>query len=217
MTVRARPFCSDVHIERLDEAWKAFIMISLALVYSVTLLGPWATVKSWANISEVGDWQGFSLYALIVWLGALAVIPAIWALSAWVGRALGREPSISVKTLFLRYSYLLVPLGLCAWVAFSFPLILVNFTHILATASDPMGWGWDLLGTAGISWSPLWPEYMVYIQIPILLLGLLFALKRGYGLAGELYRDRWKALGSLIPVSFSCVVILLVFLALFAG
>ena len=40
MTVRIRPFCTDVQLKGYDEAWKAFIMIALALAYSVMLLGP---------------------------------------------------------------------------------------------------------------------------------------------------------------------------------
>jgi len=217
MTVRARPFCADVRLKGYDEAWKAFIMIALAVVYSITLLGPWGTVKSWANIGEVGNWRGFLLYASLIWGGALLLLPALWFATAALGRFLSGSRGVPAKLLFLRYAYVLVPIGLCAWIAISFPLILVNGTYIIATLSDPMGWGWDLLGTSRVPWEPLWPEYLAYIQIPILLLGLVYGLKRGFGIAMELYRDARRSCRSLAPTALASAIFTLVFLYLFTG
>lgn len=217
MTVRLRPFCADVRLKGFDETWKAFIMIGLALVYSVTLLGPWGKVKAWANVAEVGDWGGFLLYAGLIWSGALLVIPALWLAVVALGRCFSGTATVSTRTLFLRYTLVLVPIGLCAWIAFSFPLILVNVTHILATISDPMGWGWDLVGTAHIPWQPLWPEYMVYIQIPVLLFGLAYGLHRGYGLALETYQNVRQATLSFLPATLASGGITLAFLRLFTG
>jgi len=216
MTLNARPFFSDIHLEGYDEAWKSSIMISLALVYSVILLGPWGTIKNWANISESGDWRGFLIYAGAVWIVAMIVAPAVWFLAAWLGRKLSGTGTVPTRMLFLRYAYLLVPLGLCAWIAFSFPLVAVNFTHILATASDPLGWGWNLLGTAQMQWRPVLPEYMIFIQIPVLLAGLAYALKRGNTLAFELYGHRTRALRSLFPTTIACAIIAATFIFLFA-
>jgi polyferredoxin len=217
MTLRARPFCSDINISRYDEAWKAFIMIALALVYSVTLLSPWGTIKAWANVSEVGDWQGFLIYAGTVWSICLAGLPAVWAMAAWLGKYLSGSDQVSVKEIFLRYTYLLVPLGLLAWIAFSIPLIMVNGSYIISTLSDPMGWGWNLFGTADFPWTPFLPEYIVYIQIPLLLIGLGFSLKSGYIIAKTIYSDATPAVRSLIPVGIVCTAITTALLRLFAG
>ena len=125
--------------------------------------------------------------------------------------------TVDLKTLFRRYAYLLVPLGLTAWAAFSFPLIMVNWSYILATASDPLGWGWDLFGTAKTVWEPLYPGSMVYIQIPLLLFGLAFSLKRGYAIAGSLWRGRRQAVLGLIPPAIVCTAMVMSFITLFAG
>jgi hypothetical protein len=217
MTLRARPFCSDVRLQGYDEAWKAFIMITLAVAYSVVLLGPWGTVKSWANIGDVGNWRGFLLYAGMLWTGALLLVPALWFAAAALGRLLSGSREVPTRMLFLRYAYVLVPIGLCAWIAFSFPLILVNGTHIIATVSDPMGWGWDLIGATHIPWAPLWPEYMAYVQIPILLVGLVYGLKRGFAIGMELYQDARQATRSLVPTAVAGSIVTLVFLYLFTG
>lgn len=217
MTLRARPFCTDVQLKGYDEAWKAFIMVALAVLYSVTLLGPWGTVKAWANVAEVGDWGGFLLYAGLIWTVALGVLPAVWFLLAWLGRLLSGRPEVPAKALFLGFAYVLVPVGLAAWIAFSFPLIFVNVSHILATASDPMGWGWDLVGLAHVPWRPVWPEYMGYIQITMLLVGLAYGLDRGYRLAVARYGQAHTATRGFLPTAVGIALLTLVFLRLFTG
>ncbi|MDM8557109.1 hypothetical protein QUF75_20495 [Desulfococcaceae bacterium HSG7] len=202
-------------MEKYDEAWKAFIMITLALVYSVVLLGPWGTLKGWANISEMGNWPGFMIYVATIWLTSLVFMPALWALAAWLGNRLSGAPDVAVRTLFVRYAYVLVPLGLIAWIVFSFPLIMINGVYVLTSLSDPMGWGWDLFGTAHLHWSPLFPEYLVYLQIPLLLFGLGYTLKRGFRISQTLYADTLQGVCSLIPAGIICTGITLIFLTLF--
>ena len=192
-------------------------MMSLALVYSVTLLGPWGTIKAWANISEVGNWGGFLAYAGAIWFTSLGGMPALWALGAWLGKRLSGTETVSAKELFLKYAYLLVPLGIFAWIAFSIPLIAVNGSYIISTLSDPMGWGWNLFGTADFPWTPFFPEYILYVQIPLLLAGLGYCLKLGFRIARTVYPDSTQAVRSLIPVGILCTGITILFVFLFAG
>jgi hypothetical protein len=213
----ARPFCSDQKIKGYDEAWKAFIMLALAMVYSVTLLGPWGTVKDWANVSEVGNWKGFLAYAGIIWFSALIAIPALWALATWLGKLSAKRPSIPSGDIFIKYSYMLVPLGLLAWIAFSFPLIMVNGAYIVSVISDPLGWGWNLFGTAHVPWAPILPEYMAYLQIALLLVGLGYAIKRGYDVSRTFYDSKSEAVRSLIPAGVFCTAVTFTFLRLFVG
>jgi ferredoxin len=217
LTVKARPFCADVTIRRSDEAWMAFIMITLVVAYSVTLLGPWGVVREWANVTEVGNWGGFALHTAAVWIAALGLTPGLWYLSARAAKALGRRREVPVREIFVRYSYLLVPLGLMAWIAFSLPLILVNYTHITSSLSDPLGWGWNLFGTADQHWRPLAPEWIPYLQIPLLLAGLAVALARGSGIARELFPDRVSSVRSLLPHGVVCLGITVALLRLFVG
>lgn len=217
MTIKLRPFCSDTAIKGYDEAWMAFIMISLAMVYSATYLGPWGILKNWANVSEVRNYLGFSIFAGATWFFSLILVPAIWYVTAWLSKKLAGQNNTTEKNIFLSYSYLLVPLGLTAWICFSLPAFMVNITHILSSISDPMGWGWDLFGMSHLEWKPLFPEYIVYIQIVLLLTGLVFVLRRGYDIALTLYRDTLAGVRSLIPFAVLCTVITLVFLRIFAG
>ena len=169
------------------------------------------------TLNQTGNWAGFGTYAGIVWFTALIGIPGLWLVGSWLGKKLSGSHAVSVKDIFIRYSYLLVPFGLLAWVAFSFPLIMVNGSYILSVLSDPLGRGWDLVGMAHISWTPVFPEYTVYIQIPLLLFGLGFSLKRGYEIAQSLYPDKMQALRSLIPLGLLCAGFTFFFLRLFTG
>ncbi len=213
----ARPFGLDTFVKGYDESWKAFIMLALAALYSVTLLGPWGFIKDWANVAETKDWKGFLIYAGIAWSMALVILPGAWGGASWLGKKLAGNDAVSVKTIFIRYSYILVPFGLLAWIAFSFPLIMVNGSYIISTLSDPLGRGWNLIGTAGISWQPILPQYCVYIQIILLLFGLGFSLRRGLAIADSLYGQRSQAVRSLLPVGILCVLFTMFFLRLFTG
>ncbi|HZT44377.1 MAG TPA: 4Fe-4S binding protein [Chthonomonadaceae bacterium] len=220
-----RPFCSDKVLKGYDEIWKAFIMLVLAMSYSVVLLGPWGKLKDLANVAEVGNWRGFFAYLSVLWFSALIALPAVYYVAIRLGRALaarrmkaGQEGSIpSMKDLFIRYGYTLVPLGLMAWLAFSVPLIMVSWAYIVSVISDPMGRGWNLFGTANFPWSPYHPDWIGYIQIPLLMMGLYYALIRGHELALKLWGDNRRAVLSLIPLAVLLTAITIAFMRMFTG
>lgn len=217
MTVNLRPFCSDTRLKGYDEAFKAFIMLSLALAYSVIYLGPWGVLKGWANVAEKQDWQGFGIYTVGLWSLALVVVPGIYWLTVALGRLLAGRHAATGKEVFLSFVYPLVPLGLLVWVAFSFPLMLVNGSYILMVLSDPLGWGWDLFGTAHIAWTPVVPHWAPYIQVVLMLIGLHWALKTGYAHALRLFDTRGKALRAFAPVALLLTALVVGFVRLYVG
>ena len=111
-----RPFASDIRLKDYDEAWKAFIMTVLAMVYSITLLGPYGTVKDWANVTWTGEIAGFLTYAAAVVFACLVGLPALHFVAVWAGRLLVKETKVPFKKLYVGYAYTLVPLGLLAWI-----------------------------------------------------------------------------------------------------
>jgi polyferredoxin len=216
IALNVRPFCSDTRIKGYDEAWKGFIMLALAMAYSMILLGPSGTIKDWANVTESGQWAGFAGYTAILWGGALVAMPALFYACVRVALRLAGNAQVKLKEAFLGFSYILVPLGLLAWIAFSFPLIFVNGSYILTTMSDPFGWGWDLFGTANIAWRPLIPEYLGYIQLLLLGIGLYYALKRGGEIAERLFGPT-RATWALLPIGGFATAVTLAFAKVFLG
>jgi hypothetical protein len=108
-------------------------------------------------------------------------------------------------------------LGLLTWVAFSLPLVLVNGSYILMVLSDPFGWGWNLLGTAHVAWTPVVPHWTPYIQIPLLLVGLYYALKTGYTHALRLFKGRSQAVKAFAPVAILLTGCVLSFIWFYGG
>lgn len=213
----ARPFATDTKLKGYDEVWKASIMLVLALSYSVVLLGPWGQIKSWANISESGNWKGFGIYASATTLLALVIFPGLLYLSVRLGKWLARASERTNREMFIRLGYTFVPLGLLAWIAFSVPLVMINGAYIISVISDPLGWGMNLFGTAGFHWRPLLPAWVPYLQVPILLTGLSWSLRTGFREALALLGDRKRAARVLAPVSVLLTAITVLFLALFVG
>lgn len=217
IALNIRSFGTETVIKGFDEAWKGFIMLGLAMAYSVILLGTNGQIKDWANATETGMWYGFLKYAGILWTTALILIPLVFLGFSYMSKLFSGNKEVSLKNIFLNYSYVMVPLGLLAWIAFSVPLVFVNGSYIISVISDPLGWGWDLFGTADFHWQPLLPEYLVYIQIILLMTGLYFAISRAKIISERLFRSRIQAIRSLIPVSIFSLLVCVVFLRFFIG
>ncbi len=179
ITIRTRPFFQDLQVEKgrkLDEAYKAFIMLGAAIMYSIVMLGPWGRIKDWANFTS---FSGLLLYAAIFLGSILVAAPALHLVFTWLSRVFAGGSRPDLKKLFVDYAYTLVPLGLAGWIAFSFSFVLPNISYALSVLSDPFGWGWDLFGTKGYPWTPYAPHLLPYIQVPTLLLGLVLSIKVG--------------------------------------
>ena len=141
------------------------------------------------------------IYSLAIIFACLIALPAIHFVAVWAGRILAEEERIPLKKLFVGYAYTLVPLGLLAWIAFRFPLIMMNGSYIVQVISDPFGWGWDLFGTASVPWTPIYPEVIPYLQTFILMIGLVYSILKGYAVARSLYQERQTALWSFAPAT----------------
>ncbi len=214
----ARPFAvSDVGLRGYDEVWKASIMLVLAFSYSVVLLGPWGRLKDWANVSEAHNWGGFGLFAATQALLALVVFPGLYYLSVRLAKWCARADSIPTQELFLKYAYMMVPMGLLAWIAFSVPLLMINGSYIIAVLSDPLGWGTNLFHTADFAWIPFHPGWVPFIQIPILLLGLYYGLRGLHKVGGQFFSDTRQLYRSMAPPAALLLGTTLVFMKLFVG
>ena len=216
IALNLRPFGSDLLVakeRRLDEAYKAFIMLGCALLYSLVLLGPWGWLKSWANMDSLHHWV---LYALGFLAVNLLFLPGLFGLTTIAARRWAGQ-SAPLPRLFVDYAYTLVPLGLAGWIAFSFGFVLVNGSYALAVLSDPFGWGWDLFGTAGIPWTPLGTTLIPPLQVGVLLLGLLFSLDIAYRLARQHSHDHRSAFRAALPLSGFLAAATLGFLYLYLG
>jgi hypothetical protein len=93
----------------------------------------------------------------------LIIIPGLIFLLAHVGSKLSNV-KLKTREIFLSYTGSLLPFSLLLWMAFVIPMLFVNITFVIQSASDPFGWGWDFFGTANTPWHQLLPRYIPWIQ-----------------------------------------------------
>ncbi len=211
-----RPFGTDLLVDSHrgpDESWKAFIMLGAAAVYSATMMGPWGTLKDWANLRSLGGWAVFAGGLIALLLVGLPLLHGFFAWLSW--RLAGR--TVPLRRVFVNFSYHLVPLGLLAWVGFSFAILLPNGSYILRILSDPFGWGWNLFGTARLPWTPVLTAWLPVLQALSLLFGFVYSLDVAWKLARQTFADRRQAARAVLPQIVLLAGLTATFLWLFVG
>src|SRR6266545_3675120 len=194
IAVNLRPFSADLAkpSTRMDEAFKAFIMLGSAMIYAGVLLGPWGTLKNAAY--NVGSSVWF-VYAAIFLSIIFIIMPSLFTLGI-----LQSKSALPLKQRFASLATALIPLGLMFWVAFSLSFVLTNASYIIAALSDPLGLGWNLFGTANVAWQPMLTSILAPAQTLALVSGLIWSARTAQKAAQE-------AKTSSIPVIAFCFIV----------
>ena len=200
LALNLRPFGADLFgmdlsthqpNRRLDEAFLSIVMLGSALAFSAVFTGPWGWLKSAAFAIGSPAWL---VYALCFLALVLAILPGLYALALRIGLwAEGRR--FPLKKAVAETSAALIPLGLFAWIAFTISFALPKISYVLSILSDPIGWGWNLLGTAGTTWNPDVSVFSPVLQAALLLAGLYMAGKTAARQSAVLQgKTRWTVL-----------------------
>jgi polyferredoxin len=185
VALRLRPVGADLATGArapLDEAFKSLVLLGSALVYAIVLLGPSSALRSAAASVGSPAWLGYVAGFLAV---TAVLVPALF-LGATRLAGIATPGRLSARDGLRRFSPALVPLGLAAWAAFSLGFVLTNVSYVLPVLSDPIGLGWDLLGTASVPWTPIGGTAISWVLAGILLGGLAWSSRRVRAVADEL-------------------------------
>lgn len=179
IAVNLRPFSADLAkpSTRMDEAFKAFIMLGSAMIYAGVLLGPWGAFKDAAY--NVGT-RAWFIYAVIFLAIIFIILPGFFTLGI-----LKTKSALPLKQRFASLATALIPLGLMFWVAFSLSFVLTNASYIIAALSDPLGLGWNLFGTANAIWQPMLTSFLAPAQTLALVGGLIWSARTAQKAANE--------------------------------
>ncbi len=201
------------HGWRLDEAYKAFIMLACAAIYPAVFLGPWGRLKAWADLQGL---TGFAVYALAFLALNLVGVPAVHLGAAALTRRASGLADVPLQRLFVALAYPLVPLGLAAWMAFTLSLVFANLSYVLPVLSDPFGWGWNLLGIRSAAWHPWLSGGVPVIQTVLLIAGLIAAIATADAILRELQAGK-AGIGGLAIQVFTLTSEVVVLLWLYLG
>jgi hypothetical protein len=138
---------------------------------------------------------GVNLLGLAALVGAVVLTYVVAVESA---RRLVRAPRNLVPDFVLS----LVPIALGYMVAHYFSLFVLQGQFIFFLASDPLGRGWDLFGTADVQpdLTLLSPNTIWYVQVVALVVGHVAGLAIAHDRAVALFENRENALRSQYPM-----------------
>ncbi len=197
-----------------DEAWKSFIMLGIAMVFFLTMQGPWGALKDMVRAKTA---SGYLVFIAAHSIFSLLIVPGIFLTFSWLSKAASGNREVSLKKIFINFSYTLIPIGLGVWIAFSLGIILPNGSYILHILSDPFAWGWNLFGTANFPWTPVFTLAMGYLQGLVLIIFYLFAVVYGFRISLQTYPEYVQAKRGWMPMLCLLTLATLVFLWLYIG
>lgn len=122
-------------------------------------------------------------------LAAVALVCLAYLAAVWIARV---ATGLRDRTLVPDFLPSLVPIALVYAVAHYFTLLLVQGQYAIALASDPFGYGWDLIGTIDFrpNLSPLAPNTIWYVQVGALVAGHVAGLAVAHDRAVALFSPR---------------------------
>lgn len=147
------------------------------------------------KISFYHFWQwAMMLVVLVIYL-------VVFSFFAWLAKVIVGSPK-QTKTIIIQFSLTILPIAFAYHVAHYFTLIFSQGTEIFRISSDPLGFGWDILGTATVSTAPLMIDMgtVWHIQVALILAGHVLSVYHGHIEALQLSRTKRLAVLSQMPM-----------------
>ena len=173
-----------------------------------------ATV-SFDGLSATPEWLVFRTQFLVQFPGAggyianlLGILGLPVAFGLLYGATCGLMATLSgqrrpaARELAGMFVFSLLPIALAYHYAHFLGFLLVNGQRFIVLASDPLGWGWDLFGTAGavINIGILSPVFIWYFSITAIVVGHIAGVYLAHTEAARIYPGRRAALLSQLPM-----------------
>jgi len=205
----------DIYNRRsTDEAFKGLTMLGIFLSFFLAFQGPYGHLKDMVRATSLSGYLSYIGESFCI---DFLLIPVVFLLFTFLSWKVSKNKEVKFKEVFVNFAYILVPVGLAIWAAFSIGIILPNGSYLLHIVSDPFAWGWNLFGTANFPWTPVFTGIMPYIQVLLVVIGLMFALDFGGKFSQQTYASMDEAKKSWIPILIYLVGLHIFFLKLFTG
>ena len=198
--INLRPFATGLlNLGKVSTSEMLFVLLLLA---TVTFDGFTATV-TWISIQNsvekyMPNIMFISTVGLI--LSALIFVGVYWGFSVLMSLTGGRQ--LNALGLGKAFVYTLIPIALAYHVAHFLLFFLIQGQLIVPLASDPFGFGWDLLGTANyrLNFQLVSPDVYWFVSVIAIVAGHIIAVFLSHSIALRLHRTRRQALLSQYPM-----------------
>ena len=119
-----------------------------------------------------------------------------------LSRILGGGGGMGFKPLAAAYAFSLVPIAIAYQMAHYYTYLLIQGQMIISLVSDPLGWGWNLFGTAGFEprYGIVGAGFVWYSQVALIVAGHVVAVYLAHSISLRLLRDPVRAFRSQLPM-----------------
>ncbi|HKH59101.1 MAG TPA: hypothetical protein VKA20_11255, partial [Rubrobacter sp.] len=109
---------------------------------------------------------------------------------------------VGFRRLAAAYAFSLVPIALAYQMAHYYTYLLIQGQMIISLVSDPLGWGWNLFGTADFEprYGIVGAGFVWYSQVALIVAGHVIAIYLAHSISLRLLRDPGHALKSQLPM-----------------
>lgn len=184
-------------------------LVFVAVLLGSTSFDGFSRTSAWQNL--VGDLRAdlvgesqrtVDLVLTLVNLAGLSMFVAAVVLTYSAAVIWAQRLAHAPRSLVPDFVLPLVPIAFAYLIAHYFSLLAIQGQFILPLASDPLGRGWDLFGTADFvpNLTIVSPETVWYVQVVSLTLGHVAGLAVAHDRAVDLFRSRNDALRSQYPM-----------------
>jgi hypothetical protein len=204
--LRLRPFGAGlIEAPPLSTSMTAFVLLMLATVLYDGLIGTgeWALLEEAVRPLLPGSAEAAAMAIrtaglVLMWLTFLAAYLGIAALMSRMGG--GSPGPMAVARSF---ALTLVPIAIGYHVAHYLQFLLVQGQYIVPLMSDPFGFGWNLLGTAGyrVDIGVVGARFAWYATVAAIVVGHVTAVYLAHVKAVGLYAAPGAALRSQVPLT----------------
>jgi hypothetical protein len=206
--------------EPASASMTAFVLFLLASVlFDGALATPaWASLENMLRGLLAGPEAASRMMAKTLGLVAawLLLLGTYLAVCGVMRKVAGGRPSAGA--LARRFAFTLVPIAIAYNVAHYLSFLLIQGQYVIPLASDPFGFGWDLLGTAGyrVDIAVVGARFAWYTAVSAIVLGHIGAVYLAHRTALATLASPRRALASQYPMTGLMVVYTVVSLSILA-
>ena len=119
-----------------------------------------------------------------------------------LSRVLGGGGEMGFRQFAAAYAFSLVPIAIAYQMAHYYTYLLIQGQMIVSLISDPLGWGWNLFGTAGFEprYGIVGAAFVWYSQVALIVVGHVIAVYLAHSISLRLLRDPGRAFRSQLPM-----------------
>ncbi|MHB1382539.1 MAG: 4Fe-4S binding protein [Thermoleophilia bacterium] len=211
IALNLRPFMSDLWKTRrlgFDVAMIVVILLGITVFQTLEMLEPWVDVTDAIMASTgLGEHAVLTISYLLLAVAAPILIYTPWA---YLTRALGGKQA-GIRMVFISFAFAFLPIALASHLAHNLVHFFEEGGVAISVISDPLGRGWDLLGTVNVVTGPLLGmDPLRILQMSLIALGYFGALYAGWRIARQNFGGGLRSLAGLAPM----VVLMIAFASL---